>query len=154
MHMIRHRAPSSNPALPLQGKPVVSCARRLTSGIVVDGHSLKCQAVAATPHSRESLAYASYVAGLPPDARPLDRGKPRDEDTEGGNQPADKSLIPRRLALHSGPCTTMAGPTHGLLARRGVDRALHLDVEHKRLDAPITRSMAPHFSIAGASRFR
>jgi len=28
--------------------------------------------------------------GLAPDARPLDRGKPRDEDTEGGNQPADK----------------------------------------------------------------
>ena len=31
------------------------------------------------------------------DARPLDRGKPRDESTEGGNQPADKSLINRRL---------------------------------------------------------
>src|SRR5262249_27789220 len=32
-----------------------------------------------------------------PDARPLDRGKPRDEDTEGGTQAADKSLINRRL---------------------------------------------------------
>jgi hypothetical protein len=49
---------------------------------------------------------ASYVAGLSlPDARHLDRGKPRDEDTEGGNQPADKSLINRRLSLHSQPCT-------------------------------------------------
>ena len=35
--------------------------------------------------------------GPAPDARPLDRGKPRDEDTEGGTQPADKSLINRRL---------------------------------------------------------
>jgi hypothetical protein len=51
---------------------------------------------------------ASYVAGLPPDARPLDRGKPRDEDTEGGYQPADKSLINRRLSLHSQPCAAMA----------------------------------------------
>ena len=43
---------------------------------------------------------ASYVAELVLDARPLDRGKPRDENTEGGSQPADKSLINRRLSLH------------------------------------------------------
>jgi len=56
----------------------------------------------------------SYVARLPPDARPLDRGKPRDEDTECGNQPADKSLINRRLSLHSQPCTANV-----LTGRRG-----------------------------------
>ena len=47
---------------------------------------------------------ARLVAELMPDARPLDRGKPRDEDTEGGAQPADKSLINRRLSLHPQPC--------------------------------------------------
>ena len=46
--------------------------------------------------------------GLAPDARPLDRGKPRDEDTEGGNQPADKSLINRRLKLRSQLCAAQA----------------------------------------------
>ena len=51
---------------------------------------------------------ASYVAELAPDARPLDRGKPRDEDTEGGNQPADKSLINRRLSLRSQLCAAEA----------------------------------------------
>ena len=40
---------------------------------------------------------ASYVAEHTPDARPLDRGQPRDESTEGGIQPADESLINRRL---------------------------------------------------------
>ena len=75
-----------------------------------------------------------YVAGLPPDARPLDRGKPRDEDTEGSNQPADKSLINRRLSLHSQPCAAMA-----FLARsasspeRALNRASPLDREHKGL---------------------
>jgi hypothetical protein len=47
---------------------------------------------------------ASYVAEPVLDARPLDRGKPRDENTEGGSQPADKSLINRRLSLHLQPC--------------------------------------------------
>src|SRR5262245_51555244 len=36
--------------------------------------------------------------------RHLERGKPRDVDTEGGTQPADKSLINRRLSLHLQPC--------------------------------------------------
>jgi hypothetical protein len=51
---------------------------------------------------------ARYVAE--PCARrcPLDRGKPRDEDTEGGNQPADKSLINRRLKLRSQLCAVSA----------------------------------------------
>src|SRR5947209_19396578 len=47
--------------------------------------------------ARWGTPVASYVAGSPPDARRLDRGKPRDESTEGGSQPADKSLINRRL---------------------------------------------------------
>ena len=54
---------------------------------------------------------ASYVAGLAPDARPLlDRGKPRDEDTEGGNQPADKSLINRRFSLALAPSSAQPKP--------------------------------------------
>ena len=44
-------------------------------------------------HERWGTPVPSYVAGFAPDARPLDRGKPRDDDTEGGSQPADKSLI-------------------------------------------------------------
>ena len=68
--------------------------------------------------SRCGTPVASYVAGLPPDARPLGRGKPRDEDTEGSNQPADKSLINRRLSLHSQPCAAMAFLADGEVAER------------------------------------
>ena len=64
-------------------------------------------------HERWGTPVASYVAGLAPDARPLDRGKPRDEDTEGGNQPADKSLINRRLSLRSQLCAAKAFLTDG-----------------------------------------
>ena len=39
-----------------------------------------------------------------PDAHPLDRGKLRDEHTECGSQPADKSLINRRLPPHLQLC--------------------------------------------------
>ena len=84
-------------------------------------------------HERWGTPVASYVAGLPPDARPLDRGKPRDEDTEGGSQPADKSLINRRLSLHSQPCAAMAFLAGGELAEQALNRASPLDREHKRL---------------------
>jgi hypothetical protein len=86
-------------------------------------------------HERWGTPVASYVAGLTPDARPLDRGKPRDEDTEGGNQPADKSLINRRLSFHSQPCaaTTLFSPTAN--SPNGCSTAPSpLDREHKRLD--------------------
>jgi hypothetical protein len=82
-------------------------------------------------HERWGTPVASYVAGLPPDARPLDRGKPRDEDTEGGSQPADKSLINRRLSLHSQPCAAMAFLADGELAEQALNRASPLDREHK-----------------------
>jgi hypothetical protein len=84
-------------------------------------------------HERWGTPVASYVAGLPPDARPLDRGKPRDEDTEGGSQPADKSLINRRLSLHSQPCAAMAFLADGELAEQALNHASPLDREHKRL---------------------
>ena len=84
-------------------------------------------------HERWGTPVASYVAGLPPDARPLDRGKPRDEDTEGGSQPADKSLINRRLSLHSQPCAAMAFLADGELAEQALNRASPLDREHKKL---------------------
>jgi transposase len=59
---------------------------------------------------------------LAPDARPLDRGKPRDEDTEGGNQPADKSLIDRRLKLRSRLCAAPAFfPADGHRTARALD---------------------------------
>jgi len=85
-------------------------------------------------HERWGTPVASYVAGLPPDARPLDRGKPRDEDTEGGSQPADKSLINRRLSLHSQPCAAMAFLADGELAEQALNYASPLDREHKRLE--------------------
>jgi hypothetical protein len=74
-------------------------------------------------HERWGTPVASYVAGLLPDARPLDSGKPRDEDTEGGNQSADKSLINRRLSLHSQPCAAIAFLADGHLAERALNRA-------------------------------
>ena len=73
--------------------------------------------------------------GLAPDARPLDRGKPRDEDTEGGNQPADKSLINRRLSLRSQLCAArqlmVAKLNNAPLTRAGNRRVFELDREHK-----------------------
>ena len=65
----------------------------------------------------------------------LDRGKPLDEDAEGGSQPADKSLINRRLSLHSQPCAAMAFLADGELAERALNRASPLDRKHKRLTA-------------------
>jgi hypothetical protein len=96
-------------------------------------------------HERWGTPVASYVAGLPPDARPLDRGKPRDEDTEGGSQPADKSLINRRLSLHSQPCAAMAFLADGELAEQALNHASPLDREHKRLDrdSGMPRGTAP-----------
>jgi hypothetical protein len=73
------------------------------------------------------------VAGFAPDARPLDRGKPRDEDTEGGKQPADKSLINRRLSLRSQLCAATTFLADGLSAERAPNRVFPLDPEHKRL---------------------
>ena len=86
-------------------------------------------------HERWGTPVPSYVAGFAPDARPLDRGKPRDQDTEGGNQPADKSLINRRLSLHSQPCAAIVFLADGELAERALNRASPLDREHKRLEA-------------------
>ena len=75
-------------------------------------------------HERWGTPVASYVAELAPDARPLERGKPRDEDTEGGNQPEDKSLINRRLSLRSQLCAAKALQTDGLRRRTGAQPRL------------------------------
>jgi hypothetical protein len=99
-------------------------------------------------HERWGTPVASYVAGLPPDARPLDRGKPRDEDTEGGSQPADKSLINRRLSLHSQPCAAMAFLADGELAEQALNRASPLDREHKRLES-VVGSAQTLWALAG-----
>jgi hypothetical protein len=55
-----------------------------------------------------------------------------DEDTEGGNQPADKSLINRRLSLRPQLCAAMVFLADGGLAERALNRAFALDREHKR----------------------
>src|SRR4029077_17592627 len=102
------------------------------SSVSQDGLSFRC-AEPGVEHERWGTPLASYVAGLPPDARPLNRGKPRDEDTEGGSQPADKSLINRRLSLHSQPCAAIAFLADGELAEQALNRASPLDREHKRL---------------------
>ena len=98
-------------------------------------------------HERWGTPAASYVAGLPPDARPLDRGKPRDEDTEGGSQPADKSLINRRLWLHSQPCAAMAFLADGELAEQALNRASPLDREHKRLGSDLAARRRQHEAL-------
>jgi hypothetical protein len=83
------------------------------------------RSTALPPTCNNSWEGASYVAGLAPDARHLDRGKPRDEDTEGGNQPADKSLINRRLSLRSQLCAAKAFLADGV-PRRGRSTAPRL----------------------------
>ena len=61
----------------------------------------------------------------------LDRGKPRVENTEGGSQSANKSLINRRLSLRSQPCADCAFLTDGHQAARMINHASALDPEHK-----------------------
>ena len=108
----------------------------------------RCTAPGMEP--RRGTPVASYVAGPAPDARPLERGQPRDADTEGGNQPADKSLINRRLKrstpgpvqAHSStstPATTSEQPNRELTSSSltGVIRAswLYPDREYDLLIA-------------------
>src|SRR6185312_12763523 len=93
--------------------------------------SPRCTAPGVEP--RWGTPVASYVAGLSPDARPLDRGKPRDEDTEGGTQSADKSLINRRLKLHPQPCAASIGQTVRQTPSRPHNLVFTLDQGHKRL---------------------
>ena len=92
--------------------------------------SFRC-AEPGVEHEGGELPSLVMWPGYAPDARPLDRGKPRDEDTEGGNQPADKSLINRRLSLHSQPCAAMPPFADGCPAERALNRASPLDREHK-----------------------
>lgn len=93
----------------------------------------RCAAPGAEP--RWGTPVASYVAGLAPDARPLDRGKPRDEDTEGGSQPADKSLINRRLQLCPRLCAAQLPVTASLPRpqRSIVASALTGDIRARRM---------------------
>jgi len=80
-----------------------------------------------------SASFESLDKNAPSKAgtKQLDRGKPRDEDTEGGSQPADKSLINRRHSLHSQPCAAMAFLADGELAEQALNHASPLDREHK-----------------------
>jgi len=57
------------------------------------------------------------------DVRSLDGGKPRDEDTEGGNQLADKSLIDRRL---NAPSSTLRSLPLDLTVPTGIDNPTRL----------------------------
>ena len=64
--------------------------------------------------------------------RLLDRGKPRNEDTEDGNQSADKSLINRRLKLRPQACAVLALPRAGRdLAAAPANYCFILDHGHK-----------------------
>ena len=65
-----------------------------------------------------------------PDARLLDRGQPRDEDTEGGSQPADESLINRRLKLHLRPSCDIPAYCFAQ-AKQLILHAFILDSEHE-----------------------
>src|SRR5271166_4893252 len=81
-----------------------------------------------------------------PDARPLDQGKPRDEDTEGGDQPADKSLINRRLSLRSQLCAASD------YSRRRRSRRTDSPVASKPLTANI-RASGESPCAGGACRY-
>jgi len=83
---------------------------------------------------------ASCVAGFAPDARPLDRGSPETQYTEGGNQPADKSLINLRLSLRSQLCAAITLLTRAS-AERALNRASPLYREHKRASADLTNGL-------------
>ena len=104
---------------------------------------------AEPPHPLHSAGGGATGGELPslvmwpgsPDARPLDRGKPRDEDTEGGNQPADKSLINRRLQLHPQPCAASIGQAARHPPSRPQNHVFILDRGHKRLP-----HASPHIS--------
>ena len=72
-------------------------------------------------HSRDSVS--SHPA--------LDRGKPRDEHTEGGNQPADKSLINRRLPPHPQPCAASIACPASAHPKQSHSHVFILDREHK-----------------------
>ena len=99
-------------------------------------------------HERWGTPVLSYVAGFAPDARPLDRGKPRDEDTEGGSQPADKSLINRRL--FGSQCLLL--PT-AVSPQPALNRAFSLDREHKRLDVSSQTLMAHSYRVIRRMRY-
>ena len=71
----------------------------------------------------EAAGYGANLSGTSSRARPR---KARDEDTEGGNQHADKSLINRRLSLRSQRCAAMAFPRRRPSRRSGRSTAPHL----------------------------
>ena len=73
-----------------------------------------------------------------------DRGKPRDEDTEGGNQPADKSLIIRRLSLRSQLCAAKAFLTDGFAPTGGstAPRLLTANIRARRSSPQISTGWA------------
>ena len=84
-------------------------------------------------------ATAGNSSAIPPDDPPLDRGQPRDEDTEGGTQPGDESLINRRhCALPPGSCAAPVYlPAPQTRAEQMNNHAFSLDREHERLDAAV-----------------
>jgi hypothetical protein len=94
--------------------------------------SVRC-ADPGAEHERWGTPVARLVAGLRA-RRPSSRSRkaPR-RRTEGGNQPADKSLINRRLSLRSQPRAAMAFLADRELAARALDCVRALDGEHKRL---------------------
>jgi hypothetical protein len=119
--------------------PSRSSSHALANTTAPSEASASLNKIPLTPATSRRSASRRALAGLPPDARPLDRGKPRDENTEGGNQPADKSLINRRLSLHSPPCAAMPLLADGELAEQALNHASPLDREHKKLGRRCSR---------------
>ena len=91
-------------------------------------------------HSTRVCAEAEARIGAGPNATPpaaadrLDRGEPPDEETEGGTQPADKSLINRRLKLRPSAGQQLGVPAAASLPRASPANCCPtLDRGHKRL---------------------
>jgi hypothetical protein len=82
---------------------------------------------------RRGTLVASQVAGLRSMPVRQKEESPRDADTKGGNQPADKSLINRRLYAPSPALCSHRHPTPGLIPRSPVNCCSTLDRGHKRL---------------------
>ena len=70
------------------------------------------------------------MAGLRPTPAFQTKDQPRDEDTEGGTQSADKSLINRRLSSAPGPVQLQSSLLLTTKSRPN-NHAFTLDREHK-----------------------
>ncbi len=107
-HMLQYRRLHLYIQLLAEGSPILrNCRTRISLEPKKPGRKpltdgLPRERVEYDLHEDQNVAHAAATACA---------GKPRDEDTEGGNQPLDESLINSLFELHSPPCAGPAKPT-------------------------------------------